>query len=306
MMRLCRIVRRLTIGIAVVMLATTAGLGLVFADPEDPPQAEWNRTNIDISGWMPIPGSDSHYDQAPSAGPQDPYIYDARVACTDGDSRIFPECATVMPPCAATTDGTENTAVYWYKALRGTTPPAWSYDSGPVCVQGEKPRDILAEIAAQISREFQHTPIAPATIGSQPGPHTLRGKDTNVYAIATTQTFNLTLLEQQVTITATPTTYTWDYGDGHTWGPTPIHGAPLHNDRIGEQTQTSHIYTATGKTNINLTTHFVGSYSVNGGPFLPIPSQGNIPSPPLNLTIWRAITRLYADDCITNPHGTGC
>ena len=271
----------------------------------------WKETSLVSTVWAPIPGSETQYGEAPSTGPQDPFIYEARVACTSGDSITFPECASVMPPCAASnnpadTDAPKSTAVYWYKTLRSSTPPNWTYDSGPVCVQGEKPRDILAEIAAQISNEFQHTPIAPAAIGSQPGPHTLRGKDTNVYAVATTQSFDLTLLEQQVTITAVPVAYTWDYGDGDVWGPTAIHGAPLHQDRIGEQTQTSHIYTSTGKISINLTTHFTGSYNVNGGPFLPIPGQGNIPSPPLGLTVWRAITRLYADDCITNPHGVGC
>lgn len=271
----------------------------------------WKETELVSKGWAPIPGSDSQYGESPASGPEDPFIYEAKVACTSGDSVTFPECAAVVPPCSASNeatkdDGQESTAVYWYKSLRNSSPPNWTFDSGPVCVQGAKPRDILAEIAAQIGYEFQHTPIAAATIGSQPGPHTLRGKDTNVYATATTQNFDITLLEQQVTIIATPVAYTWDYGDGEAWGPTPIHGAPLHQDRIGEQTQTSHIYAITGKLNINLTTHFSGTYSVNGGPFLPIPGQGNIPSPPLDLTVWRAVTRLYADDCITNPDGIGC
>ncbi|WP_244516777.1 hypothetical protein [Arthrobacter alpinus] len=203
-------------------------------------------------------------------------------------------------------DGKPGTVVYWYVAEASKTPPVWAFHSGPECIHGEKPRDILAEIAASIAHEFQRSPIVAATIGSQPGPHTLRGKETNVWAEATTQTFNLTMLGQQVTITATPTAYTWNYGDGTIWGPTPTHGAPLHQDRIGEQTQTSHIYTETGHLTINLTTHFNGSYTVNNGPQLPIPGQGNIASPPLPLTVWRAKTNLYADNCIQNPQGTGC
>ncbi|MDD0858108.1 hypothetical protein NHF46_10610 [Arthrobacter alpinus] len=85
------------------------------------------------------------------------------------------------------------------------------------------------------------------------------------------------MIGQKVTITATPAAYTWNYGDGTIWGPTPIHGAPLNKDRIGEQTQTSHVYTETGRLAIGLTTHFNGTYTVNGGPELPIPGQGNIP-----------------------------
>ncbi|MHA7175841.1 PKD domain-containing protein [Arthrobacter sp. Sr24] len=182
----------------------------------------------------------------------------------------------------------------------------WAFHSGPVCIYDEQPRDLLAEIAGQIATEFQRTPVAAAEFGSQPGPHTLRGKETNVWATASTQIFNLTMLGQSVTITATPVAYTWNYGDGTLWGPTPIHGALLHQDRVGEQTQTSHIYTETGRLTISVTTHFDGSYSVNGGPELPIPGQGNIPSPAQPLTVWRAETHLYADDCFANPNGIGC
>ncbi|MDQ0277543.1 hypothetical protein QO003_001846 [Arthrobacter silviterrae] len=197
-------------------------------------------------------------------------------------------------------------AVWWYQSPRVAKPPKWVFHSGPTCIYDEKPIDVLKEIAARIEHEFKQLPVAPATIGSQPGPHTLRGNNTNFYANATEQTFNITLLGQKVHITATTTTYTWNYGDGTTLGPTPSHGAPLPDDRIGEQTKTSHAYTTTGKYTITLTTHYTGTYTVNNGPTLPIPGQVNIPSPPLHLTVWRAITRNYADNCNQNPTGTGC
>lgn len=275
---------------------------------DDDTTVTWGGGGLGTEGWVRIPGAEDRYGQAPSSGSADDFNYEARLACTDGDSVIFPACAQVMPSCSAGTgsdEGKPGVAIYWYRASKAT-PAVWTYLSGPECVYGEKPRDILAEIAAQIAQEFQRTPVAPATIGSQPGPHTLRGEETNVYADAATQTFNLTMLGQQVTITATPVGYTWNYGDGTIWGPTPHHGAPLHQDRIGEQTQTSHIYTATGRLALTVTTHFDGTYSVNGGPSLPIPGQGNIPSAPLGLTVWRAETRLYADNCIQNPSGVGC
>jgi hypothetical protein len=245
----------------------------------------------------------------PTAESADPLVFEPRIACTHGDFNMFPKCDTVMLACSTgegSPNGEPGVAVYWYFADAAFTPRVWSFHSGPVCIHGQKPRDILAEIAASIAHEFQRSPVVAASIGSQPGPHTLRGKETNVWAEATTQTFNLTMLGQKVTITATPVAYTWNYGDGTIWGPTPTHGAPLHKDRIGEQTQTSHIYTNTGHLTINLTTHFNGTYTVNGGPELPIPGQGNIPSPPLPLTVWRAETNLYADNCFQNPQGIGC
>lgn len=294
-------------------LALCCGLVLIpsisYAAGQDGSEVDWGGSGIDTEVWTPLPGSDDRMIQAPGTGADSGQIFEARLACTDGDNVIFPACADVMPSCSTGGQGPDEspgTAVYWYRAETSVSPRVWHYYSGPECVYGEKPRDLLAEIAAQIASEFQRTPVAGATIGSQPGPHTLRGKETNVYAEASTQTFNITLLGQQVTITATPVAYTWDYGDGTVWGPTPVHGAPLHKERIGEQTQTSHIYTETGGLSINLTTHFDGSYTVNGGPSLPIPGQGNIASPTLGLTVWRAETNLYADNCFQNPQGVGC
>lgn len=287
-------------------LGIAASLLLMSGGIDEPPR--WNSSDLEIEGYEQVPGSES-YTLAPFLASEDTRIYEARLACTDGDSAIFPECAAVMPSCASgggSPDGEPGTAVYWYFAETIFTPAVWTFHSGPVCVFDEKPRDILAEIAASIEHEFQRSPVAPAEIGSQPGPHTLRGKDTNVWANATTQTFNITMLGQQVTITATPVAYTWNYGDGNVWGPTPVHGAPLHQDRIGERTQSSHVYTETGRLAINLTTHFSGSYTVNGGPELPIAGRGNIVSAPLPITVWRAETNLYADNCFQNPAGIGC
>ncbi len=286
----------------------------------------WHLDNVTVSGDQELSsasplvgtvanGGEASHPEDP-AGPEsaaDPYVYEFRDACTDGDSRNFDDCIAVVAACGTGggEPGTESgTVLYRYKSRSDVTPPVWTFDSGPHCVYTDKPvvkpRDVLAEIAGLIAHEFQQVPIAPAVIGSQPGPHTLRGRDTNVWADAATQTFTLTLLEQAVTITATPVAYTWDYGDGTLWGPTDVHGAPLHEDRIGEHTRTSHVYTETGEKNINLTTHFNGTYTVNGGPELPIPGQGNIPSAPLWIKVWRAQINLYADNCIENPNGTGC
>lgn len=294
-----------------VLLVTLsfAILSPVLAAGGDPVMPEWNDNGIDTGGTAEIPGTGGGRGRVPSSEAGDKIAYEARLACTDGDTVIFPACAQVLPECAAGVGGEggeAGTVIYWYFADTSIVPPVWVFFSGPECVYGEQPRDVLAEIAAQIAQEFQRTPVAPAKIGSQPGAHTLRGNETNVWAEAATQSFNLTMIGQQVTITATPVAYTWDYGDGTLWGPTPTHGAPLHQDRIGEQTQTSHVYATTGRLAINLTTHFDGTYTVNGGPELPIPGQGNIPSAPLALTVWRAETHLYADNCFQNPQGVGC
>jgi hypothetical protein len=83
-------------------------------------------------------------------------------------------------------------------------------------------------------------------------------------------------------------------------------GGPLPQGRWGEKTRTSHAYAETGDFQVTLTTSFQGTYSVNNGPPLPIPGQGQFTAAPQTISVWRSITRNYADDCIQNPRAQGC
>ncbi|HAG60052.1 MAG TPA: hypothetical protein DCL83_12415 [Arthrobacter bacterium] len=148
--------------------------------------------------------------------------------------------------------------------------------------------------------------MAPATLTAQPSPNTLRGAETNIFADAHVQEFDVTILGQRVHLAATPIEYTYNYGDGTTLGPTPAAGGPLPKDRWGEKTRTSHVYQSTGDFAVSIMTSFRGTYAVNGGPNLPIPGTGQFPSPAQTLQVWRSITRNYADDCTVNPAGEGC
>uniref|UniRef100_UPI00119FDC5E PKD domain-containing protein n=1 Tax=Staphylococcus epidermidis TaxID=1282 RepID=UPI00119FDC5E len=129
--------------------------------------------------------------------------------------------------------------------------------------------------------------------------------ETNFFAEAAEQQFDITILAQKVHVVAKPVQYTWSYGDGSSLGPQTAAGGPLPQDRWGEKTATSHVYTATGDFRVVLTTHFQGTYSVNGGPPLPIAGQGQYSSAPQTVSVWRSITRNYADDCLRNPQGQG-
>ncbi|MGG5172565.1 PKD domain-containing protein [Pseudarthrobacter sp. J1738] len=165
---------------------------------------------------------------------------------------------------------------------------------------------MLKLIAARISSAFEKLPFSPSKVSLQPAPHTLKGAETNVYAEAGKQDFNIALLGQSVHLTATPVEYTYNYGDGSTLGPTPVSGGPLPEDEWGTKTRTSHVYTATGNYPVSVTTSFTGTYSVNGGPPLPITGRGSATSAPQTIQVWRSITKNYADNCIQNPHGEGC
>ncbi len=194
----------------------------------------------------------------------------------------------------------------WYRSVAAFSPPVWSFFAGPTCIYDEKPVDALDRIAADIQRQFQNLPVNAGKVTAQPSPNTLRGAETNFYAEAVEQQFDITMFGQKVHVVATPVQYTWNYGDGTVFGPQPSMGGPLPQDRWGEKTRTSHAYASTGDFQVVMTTSFQGTYSVNSGPPLPIPGQGQFSAPPQGISVWRSLTRNYADDCNTNPQGQGC
>ena len=301
--------RRKLSGIALIFTLTiflAASINLAGtpaqADPSAPVKNRWNGTGLGTDVWTNMPGSDL-WGSVPVGSPEasDQYRFD--LLCLVGSNDYDKACLAATVQCTAAEGGKP---VNWYSSPKVFDPPVWTFYSGPTCIYSEKPRDILAEIAGRIEQDFKNSNIAPATVTSQPGPNTLRGAETNFYADAKEQVFDIELLGQGVHINATPTEYTWSYGDGTTVGPTLYPGAPLPEARWGEKTTTSHVYTQTGDYSVTVATHFRGTYSVNGGPPLPIPGQGTFTSAPVQLRVWRSETKNYADNCNQNPQGDGC
>lgn len=179
--------------------------------------------------------------------------------------------------------------------------------SRPLCLPaGEVPESGSMPIPVFTVEDLQRLDIAAAVSIVEPAPHTLVNYNTNVYAEATAQEFTTTLADYPVTVRVYPIEYTWDYGDGTTLGPTQLTGYPLAEDQWDTPTDTSHRYTDTGDVQVTLTTTFEGEYSVAGGPWLAVDGTSTVTSAPVELSVWRAKVRNYADDCIENPNGTGC
>ena len=244
--------------------------------------------------------------QPPGVAITDPNTYKYELQCHLGGGDFDTECLSYQIQCADRPDGQVGIPVVWYSMPRGVPGAVWAIHSGPTCLYDAQPEDLLPRIAAEIQRRFESLPINAGTVVAQPSPHTLRGAETNFYADASEQQFDVTMFGQRVHVVATPVQYTWNYGDGTVFGPQPSMGGPLPQDRWGEKTRTSHIYAATGDYQVVLTTSFQGTYSVNDGPPLPIPGQGQFSAPPQGISVWRSITRNYADDCNQNPQGQGC
>nr|WP_274707841.1 hypothetical protein [Arthrobacter sp. H16F315] len=278
---------------------------VAYADGDDI-DAGFGNQGVNVGGWRLDPASGKFVALEPGTALSDPNQYKYELQCHLGGGDFDTECLAVLVDCKSGPAGQGGIPVVWLKAPAGVPNPTWTYHSGPTCLFDPRPADVLDRIAAMMQAEFQKLPIAPGSVTAQPSPHTLRGAETNFFANATEQQFDITILGQKVHVVAKPVQYTWGYGDGTSLGPQLAAGGPLPQDRWGEKTATSHVYPETGDFSVVLTTHFQGTYSVNGGPPLPIPSQGQFSSLPQTISVWRSITRNYADDCLRNPLGQGC
>ncbi|MGG5174168.1 PKD domain-containing protein [Pseudarthrobacter sp. J1763] len=260
--------------------------------------------------WMVDPGSDLPVSATPGYVPADPYQYKADLHCQSQTDELDVGCLPNQLKCPKRPgDEKPGVPVVWKYAPKSIVNPAWtdwSSKGEASCLYDIRPEELLKLIAARISSAFEKLPFSPSKVSLQPAPHTLKGAETNIYAEASKQDFDITLLGQSVHLTATPVEYTYNYGDGSTLGPTPVSGGPLPEDEWGTKTRTSHVYTATGNYPVSVTTSFTGTYSVNGGPPLPITGRGSATSAPQTIQVWRSITKNYADNCIQNPHGEGC
>ncbi|WP_168709465.1 zinc transporter [Actinomyces procaprae] len=97
-----------------------------------------------------------------------------------------------------------------------------------------------------------------------PGDQVLISKDFIVYTSPDTQVLTTTVAGTPVTIHATPTSYTWDWGDGTTTT-TTTPGAPWPNQTV------THRYTHTAQdVTTTLTTTWKATYTPAGGTTTPI------------------------------------
>ncbi|MFJ4026862.1 hypothetical protein ACIPWF_05460 [Paenarthrobacter sp. NPDC089989] len=238
---------------------------------------------------------------------EDPYQYKPDTFCRAGGGELGCQ-GLECPP--ATSSGAAGTPVIWKRAPKGITNPDWTQYrgiSGPTCLYGSEPQNVLADIAARILTDFQQLPINPGTLEAQPFPNTLTGGPTNFYTTTTEQHFDTTILGQHVHLTATPTTHTYHFGDGQTLGPTPATGYPIPtNTWLTTDTRTSHTYTVTGNYPTTVTTTYTGTYSVNNGPPLPINGTLTLTTTPKTIHVFKTETALVADTCEQNPKSWGC
>lgn len=191
--------------------------------------------------------------------------------------------------------------VDWYYKANDGLASMGLFQAG-VCWYPGDPTDKPGGAAGYSITEFRRLPLNAAVIGAQPGRHTLKGAHTNLYADVDDQEFAPVLGGQTIRVRAHPTEFQWSYGDGTTRN-LGIQGGPLRpgEAEMDTETRTSHVYQATGDFNIGVTTVYVGEYSVNGGPWIPIDGTASVPSASRPISVWRSETKLYAENCLVNP-----
>lgn len=159
------------------------------------------------------------------------------------------------------------------------------------------------EIVITTSDLMELIPSTPQIVMDR-GPFGLKNAHTNFYASDhQAQTVTETMFGQEVTIVATPIEYRWDYGDGNTLT-TQTPGRPVETFNV--ETETSHQYTEPGTYTVILTTVFEGTYQVDGGPTQAVSSTVTQQADPVEIEIWRAVTRNVDQTCGQNPQAWGC
>ncbi len=114
----------------------------------------------------------------------------------------------------------------------------------------------------------------PATLHMEPNGWAIIGRPTNFWTTAQEHTINATVLGHQVTVTFTPTTTDYHYGDGTTQ---TAHepGGSWHDLGLPEltDTHTSHRYTTKTQITASATVHYQATVHANGNT---IPVTGDI------------------------------
>jgi hypothetical protein len=170
----------------------------------------------------------------------------------------------------------------------------WSLSLGWTCPQNAVPVFSVTDL--------RRLPIAPSVLSVQPPrPQVLVNMPTIVFADPAVQSFTTTLLGYPVEVEATPTRFTWDFGDGSDPLVTTSPGHPYPDEDV------AYPYPRPGTYTITLTTDFTGRYRVGGTPtwFSVVgTATTTTTSPPIEAIEVRS--HLVAEDCISNPDGPYC
>ena len=150
------------------------------------------------------------------------------------------------------------------------------------CPQDEQPPVFVSV------EEFQRLPLAASVPSFQPGNgRGLVNMELIVFTDPAPQVLQTNVLDTPVTVRATPSLFSWDFGDGSVPLVTSDPGAPYPDLRV------FHVYDQPGSFQVQLTTTWTGEFQVDGqGPWFPVTGTAQTVSPAFAETVVEARSHL--------------
>lgn len=224
------------------------------------------------------------------------YEYDTTIACSiqpPGGPAAEALCTVAITSCSDPAKGAGPLTRIWRRTVQPTGEISGWQQIGVTCwadvAPGGKPRVTMEMIV----NAFRHTRWAKTEVTTQPaGNVTLVGLDTYYqvnwssagYQPDEVDTVNL--LGYAVQIRPKLDHFTYVFGDGETFGPTPYLGGVYPSGTI------THQYVAAGAYNSRVDTTFGADFRINGGAWAPIPDTATVPGPATPVTVRTAVARL--------------
>lgn len=282
--------------IARLIAAALIALQPVAATPSSPPPAAVARTGFfgrATDHTMTVTAGQSSA-QADEAERQDPYEYQ-RIApgyCGGDDGLVAPGqwCVAETGDGVANrtcADGTPALAPLYRREVDASHSPIgpWVQIDNGGC-----PEDPPAEVIVTAT-DFAALPLQPSPAHLQPGDgRAIVGMDLIMYTDPTPQVLETTILGVPVTITATPSAYSWDQGDGQPPLVTTDPGKPYPYQTVARP------FIRHGDYAVTLTTTWTGTYRINGtGPEHPIAGAATTTSDPFQVHVVEVHSHLVAN-----------
>lgn len=196
-----------------------------------------------------------------------------------------------VPEC----EGTDPVLPLWQRTRPDPTAPwgDWVMIQDWSCPAGSTP--VLT------AADFTRLPLAPSPVTIQPaGGRVLVNIDTIAYTTPQPQYLTTTILGTTLEVRATPTAWSWDFGDGAPPLIRTTPGAPYPNHT------TAHPYTAPGNYTITVTTTWTGHYRPTGTTtWTPVDGTATTTTT-TTLVAEEARPRLVTTTCNTHPTPPDC
>ena len=203
------------------------------------------------------------------------HTYAIRPACEVGGLLLCSDPAT----CTI-----EGHAGYLYNVYEDSDPDPLDWQA---CLTKQEARRLGGLTPGMVQRAFQRLRWPASELVVQPPEgRTLVNFDTNFYTTNThPSTQTVTLVGQPVTIEATPTSYTWHFGDDEELT-TGDAGAPYPDLRV------THRYSRVGGLRPSVDTTYSGRFRVGNGNWQTIPDTLTVPGAPVDLQVVSATPHL--------------